>query len=150
MLSRCYNKNNQYYRLYGGAGVTVDNRWHNFYNFYNDIQTLDGWNKDDFLNKKITLDKDKLQQKSDKKVYSKDTCCWLSIIEQNSLIDFVSAHENEMTKFLAIFPNGDKIIYSGVKRFCREYSKYNLIPQSIISCINGEQSQHKGFKFSKV
>ena len=105
MLSRCYNESNKYYNVYGGNNVVVDKRWYNFYNFYHDVQKIDGWNIDKFLNKEISLDKDKYQKVCTHKVYSKDTCCWLSIKEQNSLVNFVDAHDKEMIEFIAIFPD---------------------------------------------
>lgn len=37
MLSRCRNKNFPGYKKYGGAGITVCERWHSFINFYEDM-----------------------------------------------------------------------------------------------------------------
>jgi len=37
MLDRCNNKNKKSYSCYGGRGITVCKRWHNFLNFYNDM-----------------------------------------------------------------------------------------------------------------
>jgi hypothetical protein len=39
MLSRCNNKNNPAYALYGGRGITVDQRWLSFENFMSDMGT---------------------------------------------------------------------------------------------------------------
>lgn len=85
MLSRCYNPSGDYFYLYGGKGVTVDERWHNFQNFCEDIQHLEGY--DEWKNKQnsydSTLDKDKYSKEC--KIYSKDTCWFTNMTEQNLL-----------------------------------------------------------------
>lgn len=147
MLSRCYNPKNKYYKIYGGSGVTVSKRWHNFSNFIEDVKKLKGWNETDLLSNKITLDKDKLQKdkKQHEKIYSKDTCCWLSVKEQNSLIDFEKSHKHEMILFIWEY-NGNSGVYFGIGKFAREH---NLIKSQISKCIDGIYSQHKGYKFKK-
>ena len=38
LKNRCYNKNNEYYKYYGGRGITVCDRWKNsFIAFYEDM-----------------------------------------------------------------------------------------------------------------
>jgi hypothetical protein len=37
MHSRCYNTSREDYRHYGGKGITVCERWHDFDNFYADV-----------------------------------------------------------------------------------------------------------------
>lgn len=37
MKTRCLNKNHQNYRLYGGRGITISNRWLHFNNFLNEM-----------------------------------------------------------------------------------------------------------------
>lgn len=57
MLQRCYDKSFHEYGNYGGIGVTVCKRWHNFTNFFYDIKSLYGyydWKK----SRKYELDKD--------------------------------------------------------------------------------------------
>lgn len=49
MMTRCYNKKRRSYRDYGGRGIIVCDRWHNFNNFYEDM--IEGY-KDD-----LTLDR---------------------------------------------------------------------------------------------
>lgn len=144
MLSRCYSRDNRCYRLYGAIGVHVCNRWLDFTNFYNDVQLIPGWDLKRFFNKELTLDKDKYQPDIITKVYSKDTCCWLTMKEQNEMIDFVKCHEDQMHSFIATFPDGHSELTLGIKRFSREYY---LTPQSIINCLNGESLNHKGFSF---
>ena len=99
MLNRCYNEKYVSYHLYGGNNICVDERWHNFCNFYNDVQTLHGFNREDIINcNGIHLDKDlkQIDVSKNKRIYSKDTCTWLKPNE-NILIckyeQLMSKHE---------------------------------------------------------
>jgi hypothetical protein len=47
MMQRCYNKNAHNYGRYGGAGIGVCERWHQFANFYADMgERPDGYSLD--------------------------------------------------------------------------------------------------------
>lgn len=78
MLERCYDKKSEYYYLYGGNNVTVDDRWFNLENFIQDIKLFENYDK--WLNKtnpyEWQLDKDyKCRLLGlENKIYSKDTC----------------------------------------------------------------------------
>ena len=37
MMARCYKVNNPNYKNYGGRGISVSKRWHNYTNFKNDM-----------------------------------------------------------------------------------------------------------------
>lgn len=39
MMRRCYNSKNKYYKDYGGRGVTVCPRWHDFFCFMKTLET---------------------------------------------------------------------------------------------------------------
>ena len=68
LLDRCYNSDCEAYQHYGGSGVTVAKEWHNFEVFlkYYNKSYIKGFN----------LDKD-LLAKTEPKIYSPDTCCFL-------------------------------------------------------------------------
>lgn len=83
MLNRCYNENYPEKYLYGDAGVTVCKRWHRFDFFISDIESLPGWDRDLFDAGMIYLDKDRLS--GEEKVYSPETCVWLSAKENHPL-----------------------------------------------------------------
>lgn len=51
MHERCYNKNTKSYKYYGGKGLTVCPRWHDFTTFYNDIKKM-GYEEGDTLLRK--------------------------------------------------------------------------------------------------
>lgn len=80
MIQRCYNPKRHDYNRYGAKGIKVDKRWHCFEYFLSDIKELDGWDEEKFLNSEIQLDKDKLQFNLPhcRRIYSKNTCVWLS------------------------------------------------------------------------
>lgn len=87
MMNRCYDTQNKMYKFYGGIGITVSNEWHNFNTFANDILSIPGYDK--FYNSPFThnLDKDYLQLNIPKnlRIYSKNTCCFLSAADNKNL-----------------------------------------------------------------
>jgi hypothetical protein len=70
MIQRCYNSSEEAYKNYGGRGIVVCKRWHNFLNFLNDM----GCPSDRSLS---------LDRKNNNKGYSKSNCCWSTISVQN-------------------------------------------------------------------
>ena len=89
MLHRCYNNKSKKYNWYGKLGIKVDKRWHDFSKYFIDVQKLPGYDREKVLSGELQLDKDKFQiyKAPDNKVYSKDTCCWLSAKENTKLIN---------------------------------------------------------------
>lgn len=80
IIRRCYSEDSDVYDFYGGIGVRVDDRWHNFSNFFKDAQKLPGYNRTEVIASRLHIDKDKLQMNipRSERLYSKDTCCWLT------------------------------------------------------------------------
>lgn len=80
MISRCYNRKDPQYNLYGGKGVTVSNDWLYFPNYIKDIENKPNADKlkgDDSRNWHI--DKDILS--GDSKIYSNETTQILPALE---------------------------------------------------------------------
>ena len=143
MLSRCYNEKHKNYNLYGGSGVYVVHRWLNFSKFFKDAIDLKNFDKEDFLNNEITLDKDKKQRNVTIKKYGKSTCVWLTIKEQNELIDFEKAHEHEKKSFCIVDDYGNKHIVTGIRKFARD----NNVTESCISGFyRGKTKKFRGYK----
>ena len=80
MILRCYDPNCNDYYHYGAIGIKVDERWHNFTNFYYDLPALQGYygyfNASPEEKWKYSIDKDLLQSSlpMGQRVYSKRTC----------------------------------------------------------------------------
>lgn len=60
--------------------VTICSRWLRFDNFADDAVKLPGYDADRL--DELTIDKDKLGSRLGKRIYSPETCCWLTIAEQ--------------------------------------------------------------------
>ena len=139
MLDRCYNPNRKSWRSYGGRGVTVDERWHSFENFKNDIPTLDGYDEELYANCRLDLDKDFKQKEVQFKVYSKDTCVLLLKRENIKL-----AHS---TAYKVTQDTGKVLIATNIVDFCREY---NIVYDSFVSAVHRGHLLDNGWKIEKV
>lgn len=87
---RCYNPNNDSYNLYGAKGVTMCEEWKNdFMSFYN-------WSLANGYKDNLCLDKDKLskEQNLELKIYSPETCRWITR-EENSITKLRITKEQE-------------------------------------------------------
>ena len=76
MKHRCDNPHDEQYCNYGARGVTYCDDWNTLAGFIKDVDKIDGWNLDKFLDHKIQLDKD--YKHPERKMYSLDNCCWIS------------------------------------------------------------------------
>lgn len=72
MMTRCYNQKCRYYARYGGRGIKVCERWHEFKNFFDDMGTRPG--------NEYTL-----ERKNNDGNYEKDNCVWdtMSVQQRN-------------------------------------------------------------------
>lgn len=88
MMNRCYNINNKNYGFYGGIGITVCDRWHDFDNYATDLSMMHGYEL--FLQQPALyeIDKDYIQNAIPKQnhVYSPDTCIWLDRYSNGNII----------------------------------------------------------------
>lgn len=78
MIYRCYDPNHDNYKLYGGKGITVCNRWLCFQFFYEDVPQIRGFNEEKFNNGLIVLDKDLNYFGDGNKQYSLKSCIFIS------------------------------------------------------------------------
>lgn len=106
MLSRCLNKNDNKYYLYGGRGITICNEWigeNGFLNFYN-------WSIENGYDDKLTIDRI-----NSNGGYSPDNCRWATIFEQN----------NNTNRNVFVEIDG---ISKTIGQWAREYNlKYDLV-----------------------
>lgn len=133
MISRCYNKNDPKYNLYGNKGVHVSDSWLNFSNYCYDVINLPSFNRDLVLSGKLTLDKDSLQLNCDNKLYSKETCAWLDMKSQAIYVNHELAKESYKKYITRIYDNGKIEIFKGIRKYSRDN---NLSYSRIKKCIN--------------
>lgn len=136
ILDRCYNEKCAAYNSYGGVGVSVCSEWHNFQEFANWFYT--NYPKD---GERYDIDKDILNR--DAKIYSPDTCIFVSRSEN-------IAERNRRcinSSFWRFFdPEGNLIEFKNLAKFCREK---NLHSGCMGSVFHGKRPQHKGWTSAK-
>lgn len=140
IMTRCYNKNHGSYPIYGGNGVTVCDRWKgNFDNFLEDIDKIEGWDLDKYLNSEIQLDKDSKQQGIKNKVYSKDTCIFVTPKQNNNF-------RNELVEFWVVTPEGSIEKHRNIREYC---INMGIPPAHAGSMIRGDKTRKavKGYQF---
>ena len=139
MLGRCYSESNASYEQYGGIGVTVDERWHNYKKFAEDIPNLEGYDEDLYERGLLELDKDIKQVGINNKVYSKDTCIFITPSEN------VSFGNDRMRRDVLGYNPKDGLVevYN-----CNQFAKDNNIAiGSIYRSIDGESLGACGWVF---
>lgn len=139
MMDRCYKESHPRYFQYGGMGYYVENRWHSFDNFVEDVDKIQGFNLESFLNGELTLDKDHL--KHGNKIYSLSTCCFISRKENNKI------KPSQQKNIIGISPEGKEYIFYNQSQFACEH---NLRQGSISDCITGRLKTHRGWKFTLI
>lgn len=122
MLYRCTEKFQEKYPTY--KGVSVDDRWKDFANFLEDIKELEGYDfwKDN-PNQMVMLDKD--TKAPGNKLYSKDTCCFLSHADSNR--DVSKRHPEKIIKAYKqhVENSGQKIV--SINKKTKEVKIFNSI-----------------------
>lgn len=136
MMDRCYNTNHSRYKLYGGNGVIVCERWHTLNNFCEDIDKIQGFDYELFMSGILCLDKDKKNYNN--KIYDIHNCQFITKAENNKF------KPNQQKLVIGISPNGDKFEFYNQSEFARN----NGLRQSCIGdCLNNKCKTHKGWKF---
>jgi hypothetical protein len=136
MLNRCCDKNHVRHDAY--KNVTVCAEWFCFENFLKEVKEIEGWNETSFFNGEIQLDKDYKQIDAKEKVYSKNTCIWISKEMNNSY------QPNRCKPFIMTKPDGTEYVYYSQHLCAREHG-LNVI--NINQCLKGAKKTHKNNKF---
>ncbi len=147
MIYRCYSKSDDKYRFYGGNGVTVSDDWHCYDNFRRDIEHLEGFDEFLFYENKLELDKDLLSEEN--KIYSKETCRWVSREDNMSLVK-KGKYQPQLVnvKLVALSPNDDLFCIINIPLFADEMGlNKSAIYQTLYDYGN---KTHKGWCFKKV
>lgn len=134
MINRCYNPNNKRYN----PNVTVTNNWLVFENFYHDCTEIEGFNSELIESGDLVLDKDAKQRFQHTKLYSKETCKWIS------KADNVAMQDKQQKPFIAIAPDGTTFEDYNITRFAEEH---NLTRKHISAVLNQRIKSTGGWKF---
>lgn len=136
MRARCESPSHPYYKWYGGCGCRIDERWSIFEQFLQDIDKVDGFNLQDFLSGSLTLDKDK--KCPGNKLYSLDTCVFISKSENNKY------KPNQQKKIIGTSPEGQIYTFYNQSVFAKEHG---LSQNKISACVHQQIHSTKGWKF---
>ncbi len=133
MLHRCYDSSKKSYAEYGGRGVFVDARWHEFATFAADAYKLpNGLLKQAFPDD-YELDKDYYATNK----YGPDSCLWLTRKEQN-----INTRRGRAVKATA--PWGDSAVVMDLAGLCQDHE---LDESTVYKCLRGDRAAHKGWHF---
>ena len=135
-MQRCYNKKDLSYKYYGDKGVIVDERWHLFNNFVEDVDKISGFDIDKLLKGEIHLDKDSITLGN--KEYCLEKCSFVTKKYNNQF------KPNQQKQFIAISPDGKVYNAFNQSKFAKEH---NLSQNKISMCLKGYQKSHKGWRF---
>lgn len=133
MIMRCYSGKQPSYQH-----VEVCERWKTFEYFYHDVPCIPGWNEQEFLNNKLSLDKDCKQRFLQEKVYSLETCMWLSWHENEKMQD------SQQRMFRAVSPDGVVYTDSNITDFAK---RFGLERKQISAVLHGRFKTTMGWTF---
>ena len=136
MINRCYNENDKRYNAY--KNVNVDERWLIFENFYEDAPKIEGFDEQLFLNGDLVLDKDIKQRHKRSKIYSLNTCTWVSKHDNNVIQD------SQQKPFIAISPTGERYREWNITEFAR---RNGLRRRNISAVLHGRGKTVKKWTF---
>lgn len=131
ILERCYSPTADNYGSYGEKGVFVDERWHSFEHFLEDIMYLPNY----FIAKQSNfedydLDKDYYSSNC----YSRETCVWLKRGE-NLL------YSNNPTAITLIKPDGTEELFISIADAEKTHGLTNLA-----KVVKGERESVRGYR----
>lgn len=118
MMNRCYDKSNEAYHNYGGRGIEVADRWHDFENFLADMGARPS--------AALTLDRVRNDLG-----YSKDNCRWATRSEQsnNTRRTVLITFEGE-TKSIAQWAETKNLNYTTLNR---RLKVWGVVPEAFNS-----------------
>lgn len=133
MMYRCYKKYHSHYKYYGGKGVTVDERWHDFGQFVHDVDNH-------LLNGHLLYEKGYQLDKDIKggKVYSLENCT-VAINDENEWV----SRRRQQKKVIAT--KGNEVLeFESLATASKDLS---ISRSTIISCIRRRNQHSSGYKF---
>ena len=133
IMDRCYDTNRSNYKYYGARNVTVCNRWHDFWNFVDDI---DNHMENGHLlyEKGYQLDKDI----NGGNIYSLDNCIVISARENRRI-----AYEKQQRKIIA-YNDNEAIEFQSISEASRKLG----IPRNTIQLnLKKDRVHSSGYRF---
>lgn len=131
MLQRCENPNYPEYKYYGGRGIVVCARWHDFRNFFADMRIRPSG---------LTLDR-----KNNDGNYEPGNCRWSTLKEQRVNSRPASRGPHQQRWFRAWYKNITcQFLSNNQNEFARQH---NLNQKHISECLRGIHKTHKGWTF---
>lgn len=129
MIQRCENRNVINYKDYGGRGIKVCERWHDFRNFFADM----GHRPEGLTLERLDNDGN----------YEKSNCVWATRKEQaiNKRI------RKDQYWFYGYGLNGEMIIENNQNCIARILG---LNQRHISNCLYGKRKTHKGWRFQWI
>lgn len=122
---------------------SVAERWHNFQNFCEDIQYLEGYNS--WVLDRSTYELDKDIKVKGNKVYSKDTCMFVTRGKNNKSGN--KSHPKPLTGLTYIATRLEDEYTEEFTNQADFADKYNLQRSKVNCCIKGNRKTHKGWRF---
>jgi hypothetical protein len=132
MLRRCNNPNHPQYKDYGGRGIKICERWHDFQIFFADM----GFRPDGLT----------LERKNNNGNYEPSNCCWATWKEQRTNTRPISCGPSKQCWFIGHSSNEKNSVLSNNQ--CAFAERYSLSQANISSCLHNKRKQTKGWDFS--
>lgn len=140
MMQRCYNPSNPYFKNYGGKGITVAERWHDFDAFVEDFDKIKGFSEAVFTDKHIMLDKDGAGLFGS--IYSLESCEFIDINESNK------RKQHQMRPFRVVNMNTNEVrIYTNQSECAKDL---NIRQSGISYTLTKGNGKYKGYMFEFI
>lgn len=150
MLGRCYDPK-FHLRCPTYSKCEVSPRWHNFQSFCEDLPNIHDYEKwvEGQNNPRNDYELDKDIKVKGNKIYSKDTCMFVTHLENNKscnkdIAQCIQNHLTGLTYVATTIETGEEEEFWNISKFARDH---NLNQGNIGMCLQGIRHTHKGMSF---
>ena len=140
MKDRCYNQNASGYEYYGGAGVTMCDEWLECFGCFECWAIRNGYREGLSIDKDILCDKLGIYPK----IYSPDTCMFISKAENSSYANTRTNHNRKSTKVFQLdlanyFATTTQTLRNWRNGTIEHQRRYDALYEYYVSTINKEE-----------